>query len=391
MVLLVLSLLPIAVVTLMPGDAGSAALDSGARICVFCGSRATADALLNVLLFLPFGWVLGRRKSAWRVVGWAALLSAGVEVAQLFLLGRYTSAADVAANTLGAGLGAWTAATRHRPGRVAVAASLTALFAPALLLEPAPPEGAYYGQWTAVFENMEAYRGRILEARAAGVGLPSRKTPHGKRIRTALRRGEPFHFRVEVGPAPPGPAPVFSVADGRGKILFMLGADGHDVFVRLWRRGTSLRLQTPEWWWKGALEDAVPGDTLAVVYRLAERGPCLDVGERTRCVTATSAAGSWSLLAPGGQDGLLFLIGSLIWAFVLGLPLGLMRISRPARGLSILVILASVLVLSRVLPYWPTPYVATPLFLLGAATAMIGAGKLGNGPDTTPKRKTTTT
>jgi hypothetical protein len=71
-----------------------------------------ADLLLNVVLFLPLGF-LGRRipgLATGGVARWAALgggCSLVIEVAQLFLAGRYPTATDVLANALGAALGAW--------------------------------------------------------------------------------------------------------------------------------------------------------------------------------------------------------------------------------------------------------------------------------------------
>ena len=354
----------------MPGDATSAALSPAERICVFCGSRATADAVLNALLFAPLGWVLGRRKGVFRTFGWAFLLSAALELVQLFLAGRYTSLVDVLANAFGAGCGAWW--SRGRGGALTSAAvlSVAALLAPALLLAPDPPEGIYYGQWTAVFGGMEAYGGKVLEARVGEVAVPSRRSPHTREIREDLREGGPIRLQVVVGPPPPGEAPVFSVADHRQRGIFMLGADGDHVFVRLWRVGTTLRFSTPTWWWPGALSGAAPGDTVQVVYDLGPRGPCLNVQGRKRCLTATSSAGSWSLLAPGGQDGLLQGVGSLIWAFLLGIPLGLMKMPRTRKMTLILGTVLVVAGVSWMLPYWPTPGTGILFLLLGTSAAM---------------------
>jgi hypothetical protein len=71
-----------------------------------------ADLLLNVVLFLPLGFI-GRRIPGgasggigrWVLLGGACSL--GIEAAQLFLAGRYPTATDVLANALGAGAGAW--------------------------------------------------------------------------------------------------------------------------------------------------------------------------------------------------------------------------------------------------------------------------------------------
>lgn len=84
-----------------------------------------ADVVLNVLLFLPFGAfaVAGtgspRRQAALAALA-GTLLSAGVELAQGALPGRYPSLADVVCNGLGAWLGArWMLAWAARGVAVA--------------------------------------------------------------------------------------------------------------------------------------------------------------------------------------------------------------------------------------------------------------------------------
>ena len=72
-----------------------------------------SDLVMNVLMFVPFGFVyqLTRPRGAppdWpRVVILGAALSAAIETAQLFSPTRYTSLLDLATNTAGAALGAW--------------------------------------------------------------------------------------------------------------------------------------------------------------------------------------------------------------------------------------------------------------------------------------------
>ena len=78
--------------------------------------RALAkDVVLNVLVFVPLGWLLtqalGRRPipAPW-VIGivtcFAAILSLTVETTQYFIPSRYSSIVDVLANTAGAFFGA---------------------------------------------------------------------------------------------------------------------------------------------------------------------------------------------------------------------------------------------------------------------------------------------
>lgn len=72
-----------------------------------------SDLVMNVLMFVPFGFVyqLTRPRGAppdWpRVVILGAILSGTIEVLQLFSPTRYTSLLDLATNTAGAAIGAW--------------------------------------------------------------------------------------------------------------------------------------------------------------------------------------------------------------------------------------------------------------------------------------------
>ena len=70
------------------------------------------DFFANIILFLPLGFIfrLCRRTNQGRfcinALIFGTLLSVAIEVAQLFVHGRFTSAIDVATNGLGAWLGA---------------------------------------------------------------------------------------------------------------------------------------------------------------------------------------------------------------------------------------------------------------------------------------------
>src|SRR5215831_17357408 len=81
--------------------------DTGHRVSI-------PDFVSNILLFTPFGcfgmWALRRHRSAIGKIALlaalSAILSAAVEVAQLFTIDRVSSMADVLANTLGGAAGA---------------------------------------------------------------------------------------------------------------------------------------------------------------------------------------------------------------------------------------------------------------------------------------------
>src|SRR5213594_957719 len=101
--LLSLALVAILGATLFP-IAGEEA--GGWVVCLVCGDRSTAGVLLNVMLFVPLGAALALRP--WptdRCVLAAALLSASIEVAQLYIPGRDSSLGDVLSNTSGAIIG----------------------------------------------------------------------------------------------------------------------------------------------------------------------------------------------------------------------------------------------------------------------------------------------
>ncbi|MGE0160496.1 MAG: VanZ family protein [Gemmatimonadales bacterium] len=77
------------------------------------------DLVMNVVMFVPVGFVYALSRARARATTWAtwlgavalgALLSGAVELAQVFAPSRFPSLFDLAANTAGAGLGAWLAA-----------------------------------------------------------------------------------------------------------------------------------------------------------------------------------------------------------------------------------------------------------------------------------------
>jgi glycopeptide antibiotics resistance protein len=70
-----------------------------------------SDVIANVALFLPIGFLLRSvlrgpsPHEAWRVVSTACVFSLVIEIAQLFIRGRFVSPVDVATNTCGAWFG----------------------------------------------------------------------------------------------------------------------------------------------------------------------------------------------------------------------------------------------------------------------------------------------
>jgi len=102
--------LAILVATLVPSRSGELRPFS---YCFACDFRWLADAVLNVALFLPFGFAAAwHAKSFWKVVLAGALLSTAIELLQLVVPGRDPELRDILSNTMGAVLGALLA---YRP------------------------------------------------------------------------------------------------------------------------------------------------------------------------------------------------------------------------------------------------------------------------------------
>ncbi len=137
--------------------------------CLLCGERGLADFALNVLLFVPLGaalaWAGERGRTA---LGTGALLSLGIEIAQLAIPGRDSSLSDVVSNTIGSLVG-WLAVT-HGPRVVALPSRTAALLTPAAavlpslvvaatgaLFRPDFPYAHYYGGCTPDFGHMARY------------------------------------------------------------------------------------------------------------------------------------------------------------------------------------------------------------------------------------------
>jgi glycopeptide antibiotics resistance protein len=81
--------------------------------------RSIRDILLNVGLYVPFGYLLlrqlaGKPHSVWKVVAAALALSSLSEASQLFSRGRFPSSTDLVTNGAGAWLGALWARSRQR-------------------------------------------------------------------------------------------------------------------------------------------------------------------------------------------------------------------------------------------------------------------------------------
>ena len=321
-------MLAIAWATLRPMPGSGPPLPS----CFLCAPRAVADALLNVVMFLPVGALLGTRLKVWQAIALGASISGAIEVAQLLIPGRDPTLSDVLFNTLGAALGvALARSARHSlaptvwlGNALAVAWTVLALGTVALtgwLLEPLSPPPPYTVMWTPYLGGMEQYDGRILEAMIGDEPL-RRGAADGPWVER-LAGGAPIRVRMTVGPFPERLAPVLTFHDEAFEEAVLLGVRANDLVYRRQTRAHRWHLDAPELRASGILAGRRPGDTVRVATASTAAGQCFAVERDRRCGIGENAGGGWHLLYSG--DTLRPVAGKAVnalWLGLLVLPIG---------------------------------------------------------------------
>jgi glycopeptide antibiotics resistance protein len=309
-VLTAIWLVVVAALTLGPQPTGQRAPTiQQLSACLICGDRGTSDALLNLLLLAPLGFLWNDR--GWRplrVVGTALLMSASIELAQHFIPGRYSNLGDVVWNTTGAWAAAvlWSTRGRWLPGNardaarlrnLAVAVAPLVTFAFGWLMAPAWPAEPYWGQWTPDLGFMEQYRGRVLEARLDSTPLSSHELPARQHTRNMLMHDWTMEAEVVKGPPPAALAPILNIYDGKQREVTMLGAIRQDLVYRERTRARRFRFDDPALWYPDALAGAAAGDTVNLKVVRRGRSRCLVVNGTEACPAFTPGR-AWALLLP---------------------------------------------------------------------------------------------
>lgn len=332
--------------------------------CWVCGKHGVAGIILNIMLFMPLGAALTlARVRPWRIWLLGAVCSAGIEYTQLFIPGRESSLADVISNSTGALAGCGVAlafartvrdTVRPAPWQALGASGLVVgvIAVTGLLLRPAFPASTYFGQWTPDLPGLEWYRGQVLEASLAGTPLPSKRLADSPRVRQLLSTGGAVRVRALAGPRASALAPLFRIADDRGREILLLGPDRDDLVFRYRPRAAPWRLDRPDLRLAGAMRSVTSGDTLDVAVQRNGHGYCLTLNGAGSCHLGFTAGDGWALLkwpasprpwlrtllGMGWAAGLLLLVGycsASRWGVLLGVGttiLGL-AIVAPAVGL----------------------------------------------------------
>jgi len=274
--------------------------------CVVCGSRGAADAVLNVVLFLPLGALLRAYLPPLRTLGVGLLLSTAIELAQWFIPGRFPTLGDVIWNATGVGVGlALAVLLRREFGRplpsvralaLVLALPFVYLTASGWLLAPRETDETYFGQWTPALGFMPRYRGAVVAARSSVGPVPDGRWPAGARLRQEDADGWWLEAVVEVGPAPEAVSPVVAVADGLRQEILLLGIMDDDL---VWRERTwanALLFDRPDHRIRGGLRDYAPGDTVTLAVRADGAGRCLRVDGEEVCGLGVSPGRTWGML-----------------------------------------------------------------------------------------------
>ena len=398
-------LLMIAVLTLTPDLAAGTQKPS---LCLICGSRGGEDAVLNVLLFIPFGFGLRLRgTSRWRAWAVAIATTATVELLQIYIPGRDSTLGDVVMNSIGGITGILLCDSSRvlvfpsvRQARwLLLSGSAVWLVLVALggwAMRPWIPIGPYVAQVAPDLENIELFEGRVTEARLDDQAIvPDSPLAHGDALHDSLVHGT---LTLEARVVPAGPtydlAPIVSIASPKEPEVVVLGQDWRDAVFRVRLHSGSLRMNISEVAAARVFPAARPSrvdDSTAYTIELrgeVEGGKHLRVssasmGTQESAELALSPFLLWSLATPGERrTSRAFLIESIVWVAMLLAPLGYwagrwkmqltLHDSRVARALpEIVLVVACVLGLAAMPMIFEFP-VADASLWIAAAVAVAG-------------------
>jgi len=310
--------------------------------CIFCGTFSVADAILNVLLFVPFGAGLAlMRVPLKRSLFVAILVPIAIELAQSGIPGRDASIGDLITNTFGCGIGygaimsaTWCFLPSHRQASllslVAAVVVVGSVTVTGGLVQPSFPQSRYFAQWTPDFDHMARYRGKVLDARIGLLALPPQSVEQTDSFTAMWFDGDPIRIRAVTGPPVFALAPLFSISDNHEREILLVGPDRRDLVFRYRTRSISWRLHQPAITIPDGMAQDL-GDTTTIDIWRDGKQHCVTVNADRHCGLGFTAGMAWTLLigSSGFSAGLTTLLNAA-WVAVLLLPLGFW--TRPSLG-----------------------------------------------------------
>jgi VanZ like protein len=297
--------LAVAGLTLRPGGVSFHQLPVTPPQCLFCGARGSADAVLNILMFVPLGLIAGgTRKDILRAAGAGLVFSSSIEFAQLFLPGRYASVSDLLGNSAGAAAGAallavfrGSVAGTVKSGAYWAGLGVAAVFFQAgVLMKPAPTDADYWVGWTPDLSWMPQYDGQVLSAKLNGRSLPpyhpDRAGPH----RDLLKDEWTLQGTIVLGSLSRSVSPILSIYDDHQREIVLLGVQRTDLVFRERTIAARLGFDTPDVRVPGVLASLAVSDTVGVAASRSGGVTCLSVGRERHCGVGVTPGRIWGLL-----------------------------------------------------------------------------------------------
>lgn len=303
---------------------------------------APADLIRNILFFAPLGICLGLRGMAF---GFALVVLVGtslaIELAQLWVPGRTTSAWDVLGNTLG-GLAGWLATvgrrfwlvpTRGLAGCWCVLWAGTAIFSFWVMGKAAAPDvpaGPLYTHLPTGNPNHARFSGGEIRAWLGGVQLPRNRIAASQSVRVALLGDFDLRVETQLGPRASGPMNFFMISAQDSPIIQSVVIDGTDLIYTYRTRASLAGLEPATVRLRGMLQNAAPGDAIAVDVSRHGAEACVAVGSDLRCAIGHGAADGWALFVPRFlTDRVPPRLVGWAWLTLAFAPLGLWRRAGP--------------------------------------------------------------
>jgi hypothetical protein len=230
-------------------------------LCLICGEQGLVDALLNVALFVPYGFALSLLGFSKRRIVWVAgLTSLGIEMLQWGVItGRHPQLRDVLMNGAGGALGALLADHRrvflrpspHAARRLACLGAVVWMLQLGLVawgLAPSPPQAnrRYWVQWTHVFPDTWPFRGSINDVELNGVPIRDGPLTDVHAIGEELSRGSIVLNVIATGGLPPaGQSQVVAIANDAYRVGVRLQQDRCDFEFKVRLRSADIGLNYP--------------------------------------------------------------------------------------------------------------------------------------------------
>jgi VanZ family protein len=314
-------------------------------LCFACGDLGGVDAVLNVLLFVPFGLGLGLLNlTRTRAIQYIVLATVIIELAQFQVIpGRDASAGDVLTNSVGGALGFLIGSNPLlliRPPR-SVAARLFGLCTLVLLLIhaigayallPALTDLPYYGQIARhLGRELSGFPGVVLRPTIGSHTIRDWGfVPPEVRDLLSRKEGTPVQTTVVPRSCPATTAGIVHLVDTDGRAILILAQHGPDLIYGMRTGAKRLRLRPVRYALAhvfGPKTCEVRGDTIVIYAHGGRRLVSLHATNRSFdlsvAITPTTAE-SWRLIMPWqtyASGGLSSRIASTIWIFLIALPL----------------------------------------------------------------------